>query len=207
MKWWDQMPLSSLFECWVLSQLFHSPFTSIKRLHSSSSLSVIRAVSSAYLMLLIVLPAVLVPTYALSCPALLMIYSAYKLNKQGNNIQPWHTPFPICNQSIVPCLVLTIASWSAYRFIRRQVRWYGIPIFWRIFHICCDPHSQRFSVINEAEVEVLLEFSCFFYDPMDIGNLTSGSSAFSISSLDIWKFSVHVLLKPSLENFKYYWYN
>ena len=60
--------------------------------------------------------------------------SAYKLNKQGDNIQPWHTPFPIWNQSVVPCPVLTVASWPTYRFLRRQVMWSGIPISWRIFH-------------------------------------------------------------------------
>ena len=56
-----------------------------------------------------------------------MMYSAYKWNKQGDNIQPWRTPFPIWNQSVVPCPVLTIASWPAYRFLKRQVRWSGIP--------------------------------------------------------------------------------
>ena len=63
---------------------------------------------------------------------------------------------------------------------------------------------KGFSVVNEAEVDVFLEFSCFFYDPTDGGNLISGSSAFSKPSLNIWKFSVHVLLKPSLENFEFY---
>ena len=58
-----------------------------------------------------------------------MMYTAYKLNKQGNNIQPWRTPFPIWNQSVVPCPVLTVASWPAYRFFKRQVRWSGIPIY------------------------------------------------------------------------------
>ena len=69
---------------------------------------------------------------------------------------------------------------------------------------------KSFSAINEAEVDVLLEFSCFFYDPMDVHNLIFGSSAFSKSSLYIWKFSVQVLLEPSLEDFEYYlasmWY-
>ena len=60
---------------------------------------------------------------------------AYKLNKQGDNIQPWRTPFPILIQSIVPCLVLTVASWPAYRFHRRQVRWSGIPIFLMYMYI------------------------------------------------------------------------
>ena len=62
------------------------------------------------------------------------MYSAYKLNKQGDDIQPWHTPFPIWNQSVVPSPVLTAASWPAYRFLKRQVRWSGISISWRIFH-------------------------------------------------------------------------
>ena len=61
-----------------------------------------------------------------------------------------------------------------------------------------------FGVVDKAEVDVFLELSCFFHDPMDVGNLISGSSAFSISSLNIWKFSVHVLLKPCLENFEHY---
>ena len=63
---------------------------------------------------------------------------------------------------------------------------------------------KGFSIVNEAEVDIFLEFSCFFYDPADVGNLFSGSSAFSKTSLNIWRFSVHVLLKPSLENFEQY---
>ena len=109
-------------------------FTFIKRLFSSSSLSAIRVVSSAYLKLLIFLPAILIPACASSSPAFLMMYSVYKLNKQGDNIQPWHTPFPIWNQSVVPCPVLTVASWPACRFLKRQVRWSGMPISFRIFH-------------------------------------------------------------------------
>ena len=60
------------------------------------------------------------------------------------------------------------------------------------------------SIVNEAEEDVFLEFSCFFYDPADVDSLISGSSAFSKSSLNIWKFSIHLLLKPRLENFEYY---
>ena len=63
---------------------------------------------------------------------------------------------------------------------------------------------KGYGVIKKAEVNVFLEFSCFFDDPADIGNLISGSSAFSKSSLNIWKFSVQILLKPGLENFEYY---
>ena len=62
---------------------------------------------------------------------------------------------------------------------------------------------KGFGVVNKAEIDVFLEFSCFFYDTMDVGNLISGSSAFSKSILNIWKFSVHVLLKPNLENFEH----
>ena len=99
-----------------------STFTFIKRLLSSSSLSAIRVVSSAYLRLLILLLTILIPGCVSYSPAFLMMYSAYKLNKQGDNIQTWRTPFHIWNQSVVPCLVLTVASWSAYRFLKRQVR-------------------------------------------------------------------------------------
>ena len=63
---------------------------------------------------------------------------------------------------------------------------------------------KGFSVVNEAEIDGFLEFSCFFYDPMDVGNLISGSSAFSKTSLNIWKFTVHIPLKPDLENFEHY---
>ena len=63
---------------------------------------------------------------------------------------------------------------------------------------------KGFSIASEAEVDVFLESSCFFYDTMDVGNLISGSSAFSKSSLNIWSFLVHVLLKPNLENFEHY---
>ena len=63
---------------------------------------------------------------------------------------------------------------------------------------------KAFGVVNKAEVDVFLELSCFFDDPMDVGNLISGSSAFSKSSLNICKFRIHVLLKPGLENFEHY---
>ena len=63
---------------------------------------------------------------------------------------------------------------------------------------------KGFGIVNKAEVAVFLEFSCFFLDSMDVGNLISGSSAFSKTSLNIWKFTVHVLLKPGLENFEHY---
>ena len=177
-----------------------SSFTFIKRLFSSS-LSVIRVVSSVYVRLLIGLPAVLIPACASSSLAFHTMYSAYELNK--DNIQPWCT-FPIWNQSVVPCPVLTVASWPAYKFLRRQVRRSGIPISWRIFQFAVIHTVKAFDVVNKAELDAFLEFSCFFYDPVDLGNLISGSSAFSKSKLNVWKFSVQVLLKPGLENFEHY---
>ena len=152
MKWWDLMPWSSFFECWVLSQLFSiSSFTYIKGLFSSSSLSAIRVVSSAYLRLLIFLPAILIPACDSSSPAFHMMDSAYKLNKQGDNIQPWCTPFPILNQSTVPCPVLTVGSWPAYMFLRRQVRWSGTPTSLRIFQFVVI-HTKALA-FSEAEVD------------------------------------------------------
>ena len=63
---------------------------------------------------------------------------------------------------------------------------------------------KGFGIVNKAEIDVFLELSCFFDDPADVGNLISGPSSFSKSSLNIWKFTVHVLLKPGLENFEHY---
>ena len=65
-------------------------------------------------------------------------------------------------------------------------------------------HSQRLGIVNKAEIDVFLELSCFFDDPANVGNLISGSSVFSKISLNIWRFTVHVLLKPGLENFENY---
>ena len=119
MKWWDQIPWSLFFECLVLSQLFHSPLSSSSRGSFSFLLHfAIRVVSSAYLKLLIFIPAILIPAWASSILAFHMTYSAYKLNKQGDNIQSDITPFPIWNQSVVQRPVLTVASWPTYRFLR-----------------------------------------------------------------------------------------
>jgi len=121
---------------WMLSfkpDFSLSSFTFIKRLFSSNSLSAIRVVTSTYLRLLIFLPAFLIPAFTSSSPAFHMMYSACKLNNEGDNIQVRCTPFPIWKQAVVPCPILTAASWPAHRFLRRQVRWSGIPISWRIF--------------------------------------------------------------------------
>ena len=114
-------PNAMIFVFWMLSfkpTFSLSTFTFIKRLFSSSSLSAIRVMSSAYLRLLIFLPAILIPACTFSSPAFLVMYSAYKLNKHGDSIQPWCTSFPIWNRSVVPCPVLTVASLPAYRFLR-----------------------------------------------------------------------------------------
>ena len=152
----------------------------------------------------IFLPAILIPAYTSSSPAFHMMYSAYKLNKQGDNIQPWSTPFTIWTQSVVPCPVLTVASRPAYRFLRRQFRWSDAPISFRIFQFIVIHTVKGFGIVNKAEIDVFLEFSCLFHDPVDVDNLISCSAAFSKSSLNIWKFTVHVLLKPGLENFEHY---
>ena len=81
--------------------------------------------------------------------------------------------------------------------------WSGIPISFRIFHSLLLSTQLRFGVVSKAEVAVFLESSFFFYDPTGVGNLTSSSSPFSKSSLNIWNFLVHVLLKPGLENFEH----
>ena len=119
-------------------------------------------------------------------------------------MQPWHIPVTIWNQSIVLCPLLTVASWPAYRFFRRQVRWSGVSISLRIFPFVVIHTVKRFDVVSEAEVDVFLEFSCFFYKPLGVCNLISGFSTFSESSLNIQKFSIHILLEPVLENFEHY---
>ena len=115
---------------WVLSQLF----TLIKRFFSSSSFSAIRVVSSPYLRLLIFLQAVLIPACNSSSLSFHMTWSVYELNKQGDNKQPCCTPFSILNQSVVPYKVLTVSSWTAYRFFRRQVRCSGFLISLKVSH-------------------------------------------------------------------------
>ena len=80
----------------------------------------------------------------------------------------------------------------------------GIPISLRIFQFVVIHTVKGFTIINEAEEDVSLELPCLLCDPMNVGNLISGSSAFPKISLNIWKFTVHILLKPGLENFEHY---
>ena len=105
---------------------------------------------------------------------------------------------------LFPYPVLIVASWPVYRFLRRQARWSGISVSLKIFQFVVIQTVRGFSVVNEAEFDVFLELSCFFSHPVDVGSLISGCSAFSNSSLNIWKFLVHVLLKPSLKDFEHY---
>ena len=135
-----------------------------------------------------------------------MTYSAYKLNKQGDNIQPLYTPFPIWNQSALPCSVLPVASWPAYRYLRRQVRSSGISIFVSFPQFVVLHTVKGFCMVNKSEVGVFLEFSCFFYDPTNVDNLICVSSAFSKFSLNIWNFTVSRLPEEILL-FKIAWRN
>ena len=117
------------------------------------------------------------------------MYSPVVLFSQFWTSQLFHAQF---------CFFLT---W--YRYCRRQ-GWSGIPISLRILHSLLWFTVKSFSIVTEAEVDVFLEHPCSFYDPTDMSNLTSGSSAFSKFSLYIWKFLVHILLKSSLTDFECY---
>ena len=105
-----------------------------------------------------------------------------------------------CSMSSSNCCFLTCiqSSQEAGKVIWYSYLFKNFPQFVVIHTV------NVFSVVNEAEVDVFLKLSCFFYDSVDIGNLMSGSSAFSKSSLNIWKFLVQVLWKPGLENFEHY---
>ena len=125
-------------------------FTFIKRLCSSSSLSAIRVVSSAYLRLLIFLLAIMIPASVSSSPAFLMMYSACKLNKQGDDIQPSCTHFPIWNQSVVPCPVLTVA-FDLHTDFQEAGQGFWHSHFFKNFTKFAVIHTVKdFRVINEA---------------------------------------------------------
>ena len=125
---------------------------------------------------------------------------------QSDNVQPWCTPFSIwnhvscCSTSSSNCCFLTCIQVSQEAC---QVVWYS-HLFQNFPQFIVIHTVKGFGIINKAEIDVFLELSCFFHDPMDVGNLISGSSAFSKSSLNTWKFKVHVLLKPGWENFEHY---
>ena len=115
------------------------------------------------------------------------------------------------NQSVVPCPVLTVPCPVLIcmlpdlhtDFSRGRSGGLIFPSLSKFPTVYCDPH-KGFGIVNKAEVDVFLALPCFFDDPADVGNFISGSSAFSKSSLNVWKFMVHVLLKSGLENFEHY---
>ena len=105
-----------------------------------------------------------------------------------------------CSMSSSNCCFLTCIQISQEA---GQVAWYSH--LFKIFPQFVVVHTVKgFGIVNKAEVDVFLELSCFFYDTTDVGNLISGSFAFSKSSLNIWNFMVHILLKPGLESFEHY---
>src|SRR5574338_344755 len=104
-----------------------------------------------------------------------------------------------CSMSSSNCCFLTCIQISQEA---DQVVWYS-HLFWNFPQFIVIHTVKGFGIVNKAETDAFLEFSCFFHDPADVGNLISGSSAFSKTSLNIWKFTVHVLLKPGLENFEH----
>ena len=194
MKWWGWMSWSLLFACWVLSQLFKSPLSPLSRGSLVSSLlSVIRVISSAYLKLLILLLVILIPACESSNQAFGMMYTA--LTYSFPNLEPVH-----CSMSGSNCCFLTCIQISQEA---GQEVWYS-QLFKNFPKVVVIHTVKGFGVVNEPEVDVFLELSCFFDDPTDVGNLISGSSAFSKSSLYIWKFLVHVPLKLSLKEFEPY---
>ena len=214
---------------------FLSSFTFIKRLFSSSLLSALRVVSSAYLRLLVILPTILIPACASSSMAFCMMYSLTgesqgwqslvgchlwgctesdttewlssssssnsecKLNKYTALMYSFPYLKPVCcSMSSSNCCFLTCIQISQEA---DQVVWCS-HLFQNFPQFVVIHTVKGFGIVNKADV--ILEFSCFFNDQTDVGNLISGSSAFSKSSLNIWKFTVHVLLKPGLENFEHY---
>ena len=158
-------------------------------------------VSSSYLRLLIFLLEILIPACDSSSPAFLMMFSAYKLNKQGDNIQPWCAPFPTWNQSVVPCKILTIASWPASKFLRRQVRWSGIPISLRIFHsllwstqskaLAAQSRKQKWMFFYNSFAFSMIQWMLAIWSlvPLPFLNLayTSGSSQFTYCWSLAWR--------------------
>ena len=159
-----------------------SSFTFINRPFNLSWLSTIMVVSSAYLKLLLFLLTVLIPACDSS-----RVASAYKLNKQDDNIQSWCTPFPIWNQSVVPCPVLTVASWPAYRFHRRQVR---------NTTLCFSLNNISHLIENSLMVGIMPHFSPYYHlCHCQLGAVSPGQTA-SQRKGTLWLFFVCCLRFP-----------
>ena len=135
------------------------------------------------------------PVCASSSPAFHMMYSVHKLNKQGDNIQPVYCSMSGSNCYFLTCIQISQEAGQVvyYSHLLKSFPQFAVTI-----------RVKGFGIVNKAEVDISLELSYFFYDPMDFGTLIYGSFAISKFSLNIWKFSVHVLLKPHLENFEHY---
>ena len=168
MTWWDRMPWSSFSECWALGQLFHSSFTFIKRLFSSSSVSAIRVVSSAYLRFLIFLLPILIPACVSSSPAFLMMYSACKLSKQGDNIQPSQDVFEFS-------LVLLWDRLESEVYLSSDL--YKSPL-WLMKHIHVFSTSGLAPVLNTSQYIIILRRSvrCYFCSSQRYWEMITGIS-------------------------------
>ena len=150
-------------------------------------------VSTAYLRILIFLPAIMIPGCDSSTPAFHLMYSVEKLDKWQYRVLMYSFPSlePVCcSMSSSNCCFLTCMQISQKE---SKVVWYS-HLFKNFPQFVVIHTVKGFSIVNEAEVDVFLEFSCFFYDPLAVGNLISGSSAFSKSDMYIRKFLVHMLL-------------
>ena len=111
------------------------------------------------------------------------------------NLEPVCCPMFSSNCCFLTCIQVSQEAGQVvrYSYLLKNFPWFVVV------------HTVKaFGIVNKAEVDVLLELSCFFYDPADVGNLISGSSAFSKTSLNIREFMVHILLRPALENFEHY---
>ena len=129
------------------------------------------------------------------------MYSEYKLNNQGDNIQPWCTPFPFETS-----LLFLIQFWLLLLDLHTDFSGgrSGGLVFSSLSEYSSLLWSNQSKASGVTEVDVFLELFCFFDDPTDVHDWISGSSAFSNSSMNIWKFTDHILLKPGLENFEHY---
>ena len=132
------------------------------------------------------------------------MYSAYKLNKQGDNIQPWRTPFPIGTSLLFHVHFELLLPDLHTGFSRGRLDGLIFPSLSEFSTVYFVHTVKGFGIVNKAEIDDFLELSCFFDDPEDVDNFISGSSAFTKTSLNIRKFTVHILLKPVLENFKHH---
>ena len=128
---------------------------------------------------LIFLPEIMIPTCASSSLVFCMMYSAYMLNKQGDNIQPWGTPF------LIGTSLFSMSSSNCCFLICKEISQEAGKVVWYSHLLKNFPqfvviHTVKgFGIVNKAEIDVFMELSCFFDDPLDVGNLISGSSAFS----------------------------